>query len=499
MPRTFPGLIASAAFLVFTHLSLLAPAEPNAAADPTEPRADGDVLGEFIVTGTVQEHVPKIAILPSLSPALEDVIVRSVVRRDLELSGIFNVIPDEKAPPGNYDFDDPVDVAAWQNLGAEAIVKVAARSTKDDRIEVMGLAYFPSVGRKPVYETKIVVDKENARKTGHQITDDLLGALTGRPGGFSSRFSFSGKWVRNRRIFTADADGYGLAPQTPQDETAIGPTFGPDGKLYYSSSKNYAPFEVQIMDAQGKVKDLDLPFSGNIYSTAFDKKNERLAVAVSENGKSHIYVGAADGSGMKKVSTTELATHPAFSSEGQLAWVGGDEGPGSTRIYVDGKAVSPAGFTAAAPTFCDTEDGVFLVYSVNVGAGRHDLVMSRPNGRGVTRLTQNQGSNTYPACSPDGRLLAFFSTRGSEEGLYVLSLKRWTTKKVLGQVGEGLRWEPLPREFLTKPVVAEKAPMAESKGPACGLAPAPKDAKESASKSSGKKQKKPKKAKKSQD
>ncbi|HXS16115.1 MAG TPA: hypothetical protein VN764_02945, partial [Polyangiaceae bacterium] len=427
------------------------------------------------VTGNVQEHVPKIAILPSLSPALEDVIVRSVVRRDLELSGMFDVIGDDKAPAGNYDFEDPVDVAAWQNLGAEAIVKVAARNAENDRIEVLGLAYFPSAGKKPVYQTKIVVDKANARKTGHQITDDLLGALTGRPGGFSSRFAFSGKWVRNRRIFSADADGYGLTPRTPQEATAIGPTYGPDGQLYYSSSKNYAPFAVNILTADGKEKSVKLPFSGNIYSTAFDKTGGRLAVAVSQDSNSHIYVGKPNGSDMKKVSTTELATHPAFSSEGHLAWVGGNESQGSTRIYVDGKPVSPNGFTASSPTFCDTEDGVFLIYSVNVGNGRHDLVMSRPNGRGLTRLTQNQGSNTYPACSPDGRLLAFFSTRNKEEGLYVLSLKRWTTKKVLGQIGEGLRWEALPREMLTRPVTetASQAPLATDRGPACGLAPAP--------------------------
>lgn len=477
MSRPLPRLAIAMALAFCAQLSTTAYADPAAATDPTEPKDSGDVLGEFIVTGTVQEHVPKIAILPSLSPALEDVIVRSVVRRDLELSGMFDVIADEKAPTGNYDFEDSVDVMAWQALGAEAIVKVAARSTKDDRIEVLGLAYFPSVGKKPVYETKIVVDKENARKTGHQITDDLLGALTGRPGGFSSRFSFSGKWVRNRRIFTADADGYGLSPKTSQDVTAIGPTFGPDGQLYYSSSKNYAPFSVQIMSQDGKEHALKLPFLGNIYSTAFDKTQDRLAVAVSQDAKSLIYVGSPNGSNMKKVSTTQLATHPAFSSEGHLAWVGGDESQGSTRIYVDGKAVSPNGFTAASPTFCDTEDGVFLVYSVNVGGGKHDLVMSRPDGRGMSRLTQNQGSNTYPACSPDGRLLAFFSTRKKEEGLYILSLKRWTTKKVIGQVGEGLRWEPLPREFLTRKVgeaTASAAPLAVEKGPACGLAPAPK-------------------------
>ncbi len=441
-----------------------------------------DVLGEIIVTGSVKEHIPTIAILPSLSPALEDVIVRSVVRKDLELSGMFQLIPDKNAPPGTYGFNDPVDVEAWQSLGAEAIVKVAARNHESGRIEVLGLAYFPSAGKEPVYETKLVVDKENVRKTSHQITDDLLGALTGRPGGFSSRFTFSGPWGRNLRVFAVDSDGWGLQPQTPENETSIGPNFGPGGQLYYSRSKNYTPFQLykkSATDPNDKPVPVKLGFPGNIYSTAFNADKSKLAVAVSENGTSSIYVGNPDGSSMKKVSTTELATHPAFSPEGDLAWVGGSENHGSQRIYVDGKAVSPNGFTASAPTFCDTEDGVFLIYAVSVGGDRQDLVMSRPDGKGLVRLTQNQGSNSFPACSPDGRLLAFFSTRNKDDGLYILSLKRFTTKKLLGTMGESLRWEPLPRDELTRPKTTDDPPLkskgkkSAARGPACGLAPSP--------------------------
>ena len=47
----------------------------------------------------------------------------------------------------------------------------------------------------------------------------------------------------------------------------------------------------------------------------------------------------------------------------------------------------------------------------------------------------------------DGRLLAFFSTRksGSGPGLYVLSLKRFTAQRLSSQMGEALRWAPLPK------------------------------------------------------
>ncbi|MCA9591846.1 MAG: PD40 domain-containing protein [Myxococcales bacterium] len=416
-----------------------------ATAQDSKKPPDESLLGEFVVTGTnTQEHIPKIAILPSLSPDLEDVIVRGVVRRDFELTGMFDVISDSKAPPGLYGFDDPVDVDAWRKLGAESIVKVAARATKGSKIEVFGLAYFLNVGKDPVYEKKLLVDKSDVRVTAHRITDALLGALTGRPGGFASHFTFSGKWGKNRRVFTMDSDGHDLKPFTNPDHTAIAPTWGPNQSVFYADSKNYAPFKLMAWDGK-QSKPIPMPTKGSVYGVAFNKDHSKMAVALAEPFGSAIWVGNPDGSGMKKVSTTPIATHPAFSPSGKLGWIGGDpKKRGGQRVYVDGKAVSPPGFTAAAPVFCDTEDGIRLVYSVAVGGDRQDIVMSNEKGQGISRLTQNMGTNKYPACSPDGRLLAFFSTRKKSPGIYFLSLKRWRTNKLNGQMGESLRWEPLP-------------------------------------------------------
>ncbi|HEY4102701.1 MAG TPA: tolB protein [Polyangiaceae bacterium] len=415
-----------------------APASTSSAGSPNEV-----ALGEFVVTGVSQERLPKIAVLPSLSPDLEDVIVRGVVRRDFELTGLFDVIPDNKAPQGLYGFEDPIDIDAWQKLGAEAIVKVAAQKKDPTHISVLGIAYFLNVGKQPVYQKTIVVNKGDARVTAHRITDALLGALTGRPGSFASELSFSGKWVQNRRIFRMDADGNGLTPLTDANDTAIAPAFGPPGHIYYAISHNYAPFT--LMDyTQGASKPIHLPFKTSIYSLAFNKDRTKLAVAVSEDSKSAIYVGNPDGSDMKKVSTSELATKPAWSPSGKLAWVGGDPKQGSQRIWMDGKPVSPSGFTAASPTFCDTEDGVRLIYSVAVGGNRQDLVIAGEKGQGMARLTQNQGSNSYPACSPDGRLVAFFSNRNKSPGVWLMSLKSWKAQQVSTQEGESLAWAALP-------------------------------------------------------
>ncbi len=112
-----------------------------------------------------------------------------------------------------------------------------------------------------------------------------------------------------------------------------------------------------------------------------------------------------------------MALHPVFTPTGKLAFSG--EGRYGQRIYVGGKAISPDGLFASAPTFCSHPDGVKAVYAVGVGKNT-DLVASGETGGGLVRLTQNQGRNGYPACSPDGRLVAFFSTRTSGRGARAL-------------------------------------------------------------------------------
>ncbi len=417
-------------------------AQPETAAQPAP---DERLLGEFVVEARQQEHVTTLAVLPSLEPDLEDVIVRGVVRHDLELSGMFRIIEDRKAPEGMYGFNDPVDVPAWRKLGAEVIVKVAARKHESGKIQVFGIAYLTNVGDQPVYEKKLLVPKEQVRVTAHRVTDALIGAITGIPGSFASRFAFAARWGRNRRIFSMDADGHDLKPITDPEVTSIAPFWGPGNQLFYTESRNYSPFRLTVYDGT-QTRQVPLMFASSVYSVAISPDKTKMAVAVAEGIEASVYLSNIDGSNMTKVSKTPLATHPVFSPTGKLAWIGGTEEKGSQRVWLDGKPVSPQGFVAASPTFCDTEDGVRLVYSVSVGNDRRDLVMANENGGVVGRLTQNQGSNTYPACSPDGRLLSFFSTRksGDGPGTYMMSLKRWTTRLVTKQLGESLRWASLP-------------------------------------------------------
>ena len=73
------------------------------------------------------------------------------------------------------------------------------------------------------------------------------------------------------------------------------------------------------------------------------------------------------------------------------------------------------------------EGGVWDVFSID------------PDGNNLQRLTQGQGSNKYPACSPDGRMIAFFSSRG---GLFIANPQGLNQQLAAKVEGESLRWEP---------------------------------------------------------
>lgn len=187
----------------------------------------------------------------------------------------------------------------------------------------------------------------------------------------------------------------------------------------------------QLFKLPGNTQVMKQP--GLVFGVAFG--GNKMGVVVSQNGQSDIFTGSPDGSGLTKVTNGGLNTHPAFGPGGQLAYVSNQGG--NPQIYVDGKRVSFRGSYNMAPVWCNDPEGVKILFMGRDG-GTWDIFSVDPSGGNMKRLTQDQGSNTYPACSPDGRMVAFFSTRG---GLFVSNTQGQNQQKVASVTGESLRWE----------------------------------------------------------
>ncbi|MCB9752975.1 MAG: PD40 domain-containing protein [Myxococcales bacterium] len=414
-------------------LLALAAASPAGAA-PAEERDPEDILGELVVAATRGHtavlRLPKIAVLAGAAEASSDRL-RDIIARDLELSGEFDVLPEAPAPS---------DLAGWRAAGAEYLLTVDARAGAGEVLELAAALHATDDASAPLFEAARPAQPGEFRLAAHRVADAVIGAVTGYSGPFASQLTYVVTRDGARRVYTIDPDGYRPRARSPEGQLALSPAYGPDGALYYAASVNHGAYRVYTAGADAPIQ---LEPRGSVYGLTFTEDRRRVAVSIATGGGVTVFVGPSDFSELAPVSRAPLAMHPAFSPKGGLAYAG--SGRGRQRVYVDGKPVSPAGLTASAPVFCRHPDGARLVYGVELGA-REDLLVADDRGREPVRLTREQGRNRYPACSPDGRLIAFFSTRttGEGPGLYVMRVDGRRPRKISSALGDTLRWSRLP-------------------------------------------------------
>jgi TolB protein len=235
-----------------------------------------------------------------------------------------------------------------------------------------------------------------------------------------------------------DADGHDAKPVSPSDKSAIAPAFGTNGVLYYAIAPANDEYHIEAVPGT-KVA---IPYQGSVYGIAFSRDHTQVAISLGSGDTVRVFAGPDFGN-LRLASEIGMALHPAFTPSGKLGFSG--EGRFGQRIYVEGKPISPDGLNASSPVFCNNADGARAVFSVGVGKDT-DLVSAGERGGPLVRLTQNQGRNGYPACSPDGRLIAFFSTRksGDGPGLYIMRIDGARPKLVSPLLGDSLRWDALP-------------------------------------------------------
>src|SRR5436190_17521482 len=165
--------------------------------------------------------------MPIVTTGDADTTLQLVVKKDLDLSGQYDVVDDSVAPSGLYLHETPVDAAAWRSKGVAVLVRVLANKLPGGKIELLGSAYLLQRGQDPVFQHRIETTAASVRTSSHRMTDALLGALTGRPGGFASHLVYSGRVASNRQVFGIDADGFNLHTVSPDNDTSIAPSFGP--------------------------------------------------------------------------------------------------------------------------------------------------------------------------------------------------------------------------------------------------------------------------------
>ena len=409
------------------------PVESSPASPETNP--EEDILGELVVEAKRRSALvlPKIAVLSP--PEGVDGSLHDILERDLELSGEFEVLQIDH-PMG---WSDRFIAKEFKDTGLEAVVTAETRE-KDGHVELAVRVYLPAVGDFAAWSSTESGAPNERRLAAHRLSDGIIGALTGTDGPFASRLVLVRTEGKARRAYVIDADGEGMTPVSPDDHLVVTATLDHDAHPWWAASRNNGRYRLY---REGQAESIPVSPSGSIYGIAFAPNGTDVALSIATEEDIEMFVGPLGSAALEVRSNLDFALGPTFTRDGRVVYAG--TRGSKRRIYVEAKSVSPKEVSASSPTICNHPDGRRLVYAV--GLGKHtDIVTSKLDGTDMTRLTWGSNRNFAPTCSPDGRLVAFFSTRtkGEGPGLYLMRIDGRRPKKVSTAVGDVLAWARLP-------------------------------------------------------
>ncbi len=351
--------------------------------------------------------------------------ITTVIRGDLERSGLFKLVEQAQSPLSDAS---SIDFSAARSRGADAVAAGSIGATADGRLEAR-FRLHDSNKQSQLAGAAFVTSSPLLRAAGHRIADVIYEKLIGEPGVFSTRIAYVVKAGINRfELQIADADGQNAQAALISKEPIISPSWSPDGtRLAYVSFENKKPVVYVHSLATGK-RTVAANFKGSNSAPAWSPDGRRLAVVLTKDGGSQLFTVSADGSGVQRLASSGgIDTEPQYSPDGQFIYFTSDRG-GSPQIY----RVSTSGGMPQRVTFegsynvtprlspdnrsmafISRRDGGFRLAVMDLASKQVQVLTDSnkdespsfaPNGRMILIATEIGGRGVLSAVSVDGRI-----------------------------------------------------------------------------------------------
>jgi TolB protein len=346
----------------------------------------------------------------------------AIVRADLERSGLFRGLEIPPLSPHPNE-NSPINYGEWRSRLADALVVGSVALNADGRYEVR-FRLYDIVKQAPLGAIAYLFTKENARAAAHRIADFVYEKLTGEKGVFSTQIAYVVKRGTAYELQIADADGERAQYLLRSNEPIISPVWAPDGKrIAYVSFEQKKPI-VYVHHISENKRQVVASFKGSNSAPAWSPDGNTLAVVLSVEGGSQIFIISADGSGPRRriSNSNSIDTEPRYSPDGKWLYFTSDRG-GSPQIY----RMSASGGEAQRVTFKGSynvsprpsPDGRVLAY-VTREAGRFQVALLDLSNQQVQVLTDSDRDES-PSFAPNGRMILLATVRGGRGVLSAVS------------------------------------------------------------------------------
>jgi len=184
-----------------------------------------------------------------------------------------------------------------------------------------------------------IYDGPDLRRGAHELADDVVFALTGRPGIATSRIAFVSDVSGRPEIYVCEADGRERRRVTYDGAVAAHPSLDRTGSLLAYTSHRGAQAEVFLLDLMGGARRSLVTASGGNHGAALSPDGRHLALSMAESGWPTVVVMTLEGAEPRVMSRPGwVPSSPAWSPDGGRVIFTCDEGDGAGPQLHEGRA-----------------------------------------------------------------------------------------------------------------------------------------------------------------
>ena len=341
----------------------------------------------------------------------------SVLKFDLSVMGFISV----PAGSANYELSG---TDTGNVVGQLSLVGDPAKSHEGDTIHASGAR---SVLFSRSYQGGTM------RAQAHRLADDVVLKITGVNGiaeanGQISKISFKAENSTGGEIYVADFDGHNPMAATADHTIVAAPCWVPGHFALYYTSYKLGPPCIWYQDLRTGARRNFADYPGIIGSAAVSPDGRKVAMVLAKGGSVNIYVGDADGGGVKQLTfTAEDNSSPCWSPDGKWICFASkvNERRALSRVPAEGgkmERIPTSGISnPSEPDW--SPDGKWIAFTSQYLGGFNICVVPAEGGTAIPLV-----SGEDPSWAPNSRTLIFVRRGGG--GNRTLSLLDVPTKQV---------------------------------------------------------------------
>src|SRR5688572_28607366 len=360
--------------------------------------------------------------------------ITQVLWDDLAFEREFYLIPRDTyttIPPARSA--DQVPFAAWRELGADAIFfGTVSRMGNDIKVEVR---LFNIRTQQPVFSKEYTGAAANPRLYAHTVADEIHQQQRSLRGVARTKLAFSSDRNRERmvgtvesrdvkEVYMADYDGANPRRITTNRQLNITPVWSPDARsIAYTSYRRGYPDIFVALIYQGLQQEPTKGVGQNMLPM-YSPDGTRIAFMSNREGNPEIYVMNVDGSNVRRITNhPAIDVTPTWSPTGtQIAFT--SDRAGTPQIYIVGadglnlRRLTTSESYADRPTWSPPPFNE-VAFAARTGPGYDIKIYDLATGA-TRQLTFGEGTNESPAYSPNGRHVAFTSSRAGRVQIFTI-------------------------------------------------------------------------------